>query len=159
MADAITERISQAFAKIIRGLNLTPAPTAVVFRKRPMKLDGDGLPLIVVSVGDEEAFEPLGTGSKANLLLWSVRRPVAIAIGFASEGEVADNPELRVYRDACWAINAPMLQATGFFSESGYPNDVAPAGKAIFNAEALKKTGVDWSLIDLVLETLEERPR
>jgi len=156
MPDAITERISQAVAKIIRGLNLDPAPTAVVFRKRPMKLDGDSLPLVVVSVGDEETFEPLCCGNELGKLVWLVKRPVSVALAFASEGKVADNPALRQWRNAIWgAVTAYTLERTGFLPEA---NDVNPAGRAMFDLAALRSTTVDWSLIDpWIVETLETR--
>jgi len=159
MPDAISERISQAVCKIIGTLGLTPPPSVVAKRKRPCKLDGDKLPMVTVSVGDEEKIERIGTSRTRGLLTYAVQRPVTIGLAFASGGGIADNPNLRIYRDSIWpSVTLLTLQKTGFFDSSGSPNDVFPNPQPIFDAAALRDSNVDWSLISLIAETLEDRP-
>lgn len=158
MPDPITERLSQCVAKIVRAVPLEPVPAAVVFRKRPVLLDGDRLPLLIVCVGDGEEFEPLGAwGRDAEgkwLFRWRVVRPVSLALAFASQGQAADNSELRAWRDAIWgAVTQRSLDRAGLPEA----DDVTPQGEAVFDAAAFQGTNTDWSLLVSRVATLEVR--
>jgi hypothetical protein len=150
MPAPITERIGSVFAECIKDLALTGN---VLTRKRPVFQDGERPPLICVCVSDREEFECLGSSGERGKLLWLVTRPVTIAIAFASGGKTGDNTELRRYRDAIWSVGALKLQAKGLAEA----NDVKPAGKAIFDPAAFVSSTVDWSMVELVVETLEVR--
>lgn len=155
-ADAMTERISQAVARVVRAVPLDPAPTAVAFRKRPQVIDADRLPLLMVCVGDAEEFEPLGAGSATDRAVrrWAVRRPLTLALAFKGEGKAADNPGIRAWRDALWgAVTQRTLERAGLPGA----NDVAPRGRPLFDPAAFASSTVDLSMIDLTIETIEDR--
>lgn len=155
MADPITERIQQAFSKVIRGLGLSPAPNAVYFLQQPI-YNNQSLPFASVSCGKGEDFEPICTVADPKMLLWGVKRPVEVYLAFASGGDIADNPEMRAWRDAIWNITAVMLQQTGLLPEA---NNVEPRGNPIFEHPGFRDSTVDWGGVIFTLETLEERPR
>lgn len=150
MAVSITERMADAIVETIKAMSLTGN---VVKRKRPALLDGERPPLICVCVAEREEFECLGSSGEKGKLLWLVTRQLAIGIGFASGGKVSENADLRRYRDAIWSgVSAITLQ-----SRLAEINDVKPAGKPMFDAAAFANSTVDWSMIDLAVETLEVR--
>jgi|SRR6185437_3643135 len=151
---AITDRISTAIIQCIQAAGLSPIPSAILIRKRPLFLDGDKLPLILVCVGDDEEFEPLGSSGTRGTLTWLVRRPVAVALAFAQSGKQGDNPNLRQWRDAIWSAVTQFQLSRNGLAEA---NNVLPTGKAIFDAAALTGSTIDWSVITLTVETLEER--
>lgn len=155
---APSQRLADAVASVVSALGLTtdatpPVAAAVAKRKRPVLVDGDPLPLVVVCVGDEEEYEPLyrtGTG-----LLWLVRRPVAVAVAFKALGKVGENADLRRFRDAAFGgVTAEALRAAGGGLRV---SAVEPRGRPIFDGAALSSAQVDWSVLSLTVETLEEK--
>lgn len=148
-----TGRIGDGIASVLNGLSLSPRPISIRQRKRPVILDGEALPLLLVCVGDDEEMECLGVSMTPDRMTWLVKRPVAIAMAFAKQGKTADNESMRLWRDAIWgACTLTTLQRT--IPEL---NDVSPRGKAIFDPGAFAGTQVDWGMIELSVETLESK--
>jgi hypothetical protein len=149
-----SERVGDAVVAVVGGAvgGLDPAP-AVVKRKRPVVLDTEATPLVCVCVGDAEEMEPLCAGA-AGTLVWAVRRPVAVAVAFKANAKTAENSDLRTTREAVWpAVTAEALTAAGLAG----CNVVKPAGRPIFDPAGLA-AGFDWSVLSLLVETLEEYP-
>lgn len=156
-AASVSDRTAQAIEAIIRGLKLTPTPTNIVRRKKLAVQDGDNSRSIFIEVADEESFEPVSNGTANGTLLWVVRRPCGVALGYSSGGKVSDNPDLRVHRGLIeHAITMGALQRAGLNTAIGSANDVLPSGRMVF--DAVSTPGVDWSVMSFAVETLEERP-
>lgn len=155
-AASVTGQLGQAIEAVIRGLNLSPAPTQIARRKRLAVLDGDGPLLILIEVSDFEEYEPICNGTPDGNLLWGVKRPCGVAFGYASGGRVSDNSTLREHRGKIEdAINSRNLQRAGLNTLFANANDVLPYGRMVFDPGTTPV--VDWSVILFTVETLENR--
>lgn len=160
-ADSASGRIAQAFEAVIRGLKISPAPTNIVRRKLAQIEDGDGSRVVIIGVSDDEQYENLGAGSSGwpsnGKQLWAVKRPCSVALGYISQGKTGNNEALRKARGQIEdAITMGGLQRAGLVGTFCSANDVTPYGRPVFDPRSTP--GVDWSVITVTVETLEERP-
>lgn len=156
-APSASGRIGQAIEAVIRGLGLSPAPSGIVRRKEAQILDGDGNRMIVIGVSDDEQYEPLCNGTQHGYILWLVERPCSVALGYVSQGKTGNNEDLRTHRgQIADAITMAKLQSAGLVGTFCSANDVMPYGRPVFDPRST--AGVDWSVITVTIETLEEKP-
>lgn len=152
MPTAVAETVSDAVATAVNTLSLSPTPAAILQRKRPYLLDGDLLPLVVVSVGDGEDFEPVGADVAGNLT-WVVSYPCSVAVAFRQGGKAGENSDLRNWLQTIWAgLTRGALYTAGLTQV----NEVYPAGRPFFDVPA-SGAGIDWGAKHFRIETLEAR--
>lgn len=156
-ATSASGKLAEALEKVVRGLAISPAPTQVARRKRLAVMDGDGSRVILIEVADSESFEPVCNGTTRGTLLWAVKYPCGIALGYANGGRVSDNADLRKARGQIEdAVTMGALQRAGLVGSPVSANDVAPSGRMIFDLASTP--GVDWSVMTFTVECLEDRP-
>lgn len=149
---AVSEQVSDAIAAAIATLALSPTPAAIRQRKRPMLLDGEQTPLVVVAVAEGEEFEPLGNDGSGNLR-WLVSYSCAVAVAFRTGAKTAENSDLRTWLDSIWGgLTRQALAAAGLTQV----NEVHPFGRPFFDVPA-SGAGVDWGAKFFKVETLESR--
>ena len=149
---AVSESVSDAIATAINTLALNPTPAGIRKRKRPLLLDGDETPLVIVAVAEGEDFEPVGNDGSGNLR-WLVGYPVGIAVAFRQGGKAANNTDLRTWLESLWAGLTRQAISTAGLTQV---NEVYPNGRPFFDVPAAG-AGVDWGAKFFKVETLESR--
>lgn len=140
------EIVAAAVKGVIEGMASLPAGAAVMVRKRPAVAKDDGLPLVLVTVGEDGDAEPLWAGAAM------ISYPVAVALVVADPNTLAESADVRAFRKELAGL---LWSATGLLGVAG-ANDIRQGGKAPYDPTALA-ANYGWSVQVFTVEVIESR--
>lgn len=154
-AQSVSEAVGDAAEAAVTAIGVLKPPgvppaaaVPVARRKTPSAPEGsaNGLPEIVVSVGEEPATEYLTATEKLR------RYPVAVTIVTDGGAKAADDATVRKWRDQ---IDAALDARAAFASVDGF-NQVDAGGGAPFDPAALPKD-FNYSIQTFTVQVIEGR--
>jgi len=148
---SVAGEILAAAGRLAAGLTLSPAPSAVVARKRRALLDGDNLtvgPVVVLACQEHGEAERQTAGG-----VYQVRYQAGVAVAMTSGGRAGDNAALREWLDL---LKGAFWRAEGWRAAGLDVDDVLPRSAMVFEEQAAKLQ-VDWGVLTLTVQTREQR--